>query len=275
MIADLLRRTERPIVKSFEEIERDIARSLPRDFRHTLDLFQAALDADEDIAWKAIRELHRRASEDIAVRARGMTDSKDSLMRERGVDILGLLNQRRPELTELCFEAILPMIADRHLAVADAAITALGNCDRDRAVPYITPFATHEDDRIRLTVAMALGRADGPEALETLLRLAEDSDDVVRDWATFGIGHVSRGDAAEIIDALVARLHDHDEWTRYEAVCALARRQDRRALPLLIAMLEAEAEDFDVKGKARAMLGLEDAYDIPAKELLDRLRQMA
>lgn len=261
-------------MNSFEEIERYIARSLPRDFRHTLDLFQAALDADEDIARKAIWELHSRGSEDIAVRARGMTDSKDPLMRKRGVDILGLLNQRRPELTELCFQAILPMLADPHLAIADAAIIALGHCDRDRAVPYITPFATHEDDRIRLTVAMTLGSVDGVEALQVLLRLTEDSEDVVRDWATFGIGHLSRGDAPEIMNALVARLDDHDEWTRYEAVCALARRQDRRALPLLIAMLKSDAEDFDVKPEARAMLGLDEEYDIPAAELLDRLREM-
>ncbi|MET0246687.1 MAG: HEAT repeat domain-containing protein [Sphingomonas sp.] len=157
------------MMQSFDDIPRDIAKSLPRDFRHTLDLFQAALDADEHVAGEAIGALHRRASEDVAVRARGMTDSKDPLMRERGVNILSRLNHQRPELTELCFQSILPMLADPHIAVVDAAISALHFCDQDRAVPHITPFETHENDRIRLAVAMALGPADGQDALQVLL----------------------------------------------------------------------------------------------------------
>ncbi|MET0246686.1 MAG: HEAT repeat domain-containing protein [Sphingomonas sp.] len=97
---------------------------------------------------------------------------------------------------------------------------------------------------------------------------------MVRDWATYGIGHLWRGDAPEIMNALVARLDDHDDWTRYEAVCGLARRRDLRVLPSLIAMLEADAEDFNVQLEAGSMLGLPDESDVPTTELLDRLRRM-
>lgn len=247
---------------------------LANDPRSTPDLFRAALQSNDDVAWTAISVLHRRGSREVFDRALSLTQSNDALMRMRGADILGQLGIPERTFPEECFQSLVPLLGDDDPAVVGAAITALGHLDRDRAANYVAPFQTHDDNRIRQSVAMAMSGAETQTALETLTRLTGDSDDVVRDWATFGIGRQSKADTPEIRSALAARLGDHDEVVRYEATCGLALKRDRRALSPLIMMLEANLEDFDLKEAAATILDEQDGSGTPASELLERLRQI-
>ncbi|NIJ21790.1 HEAT repeat protein [Sphingomonas naasensis] len=244
------------------------------DPRSTPDLFELALQADDDAAWSAIPELHRRGSKEVFDRAVSLTHSDDAFLRMRGADILGQLGCPGRTFPAECFGAVLPLLEDCDLAVVDAAISALGHLDRDRAAGYVALLRTHADARIRLGIAMVLGVATNPQALEALVQLTNDPDDVVRDWAVFGIGRQSNADTSEIRDALAARLDDHDDVVRHEATCGLALKLDRRALSPLITMLEANPEDFDLKEAAGAMLGERDGSDAQTSELLDRLRRI-
>ncbi len=64
-----------------------------------------------------------------------------------------------------------------------------------------------------------------------------DSDEDVRDWATFGIGVLGDTDSSTVRDALVRAVNDSNEDVREEALVALGKRQDKRALaPLLMAL---------------------------------------
>lgn len=242
------------------------------DPRSTADLFEAALQSDDDVAWRAIPVLHCRGSKEVFDRALGLTHSDSAFMRMRGADILGQLGMPERTFLEECFKSIAPLLQDDELAVVDAAISALGHLDRDRASDCIASFQMHKDDRIRLRVAMALSGCETQKALETLTRLTDDVDDVVRDWATFGIGRQTKADTPEIRNALAARLDDRDDVVRYEATCGLALKRDRRAVPPLITLLEANPEDFDLMQAAGTMLGEPDGSDVSAAALLDRLR---
>jgi HEAT repeat protein len=71
-----------------------------------------------------------------------------------------------------------------------------------RAISLITPFASHPDTRLRFDATFALGCfPDEPASVVALLRLIEDTDDDIRDWATFGLGIQGRrfhGDSRRI-----------------------------------------------------------------------------
>ncbi len=66
----------------------------------------------------------------------------------------------------------------------------------------------------------------------------EDSDDDVRDWATFGLGVLGGADSIEIRDALSRRIIDSNADVREEAMVGLSKREDQRVLEPLIANLE-------------------------------------
>jgi HEAT repeat protein len=85
-------------------------------------------------------------------------------------------------------------------------------------------------------VAFSLDGRHRDIARRTLIQLSADPDAEVRDWATFALG-AWLDDDASVDDALAARLDDPDEETRGEAIHGLARRNDPRVIPALIAAL--------------------------------------
>jgi HEAT repeat protein len=94
--------------------------------------------------------------------------------------------------------------------------------------------------------------------VETLLTLMADTDEEVRDWATFGVGVLGDTDSVEIRDALGRAVHDSNEDVREEALVGLSKRQDKRALgPLLTALKEPTASARVVEA-AYTLLGLEN-----------------
>jgi HEAT repeat protein len=77
-----------------------------------------------------------------------------------------------------------------------------------------------------------------PAGVEALVRLSQDPEVPVRDWATFSLAQTDH-DSPAVRDALRARAEDPDEETRWEAVVGLARRHDPEALPRVAAGLRA------------------------------------
>jgi HEAT repeat protein len=108
-------------------------------------------------------------------------------------------------------------------------------------------------------VAFALGCfPNEPRSAETLLRLTQDTDEDVRDWATFGLGVLGNTDSDEIREALVRRLNDSDEDVREEAMVGLGKRNDQRVLSTLVAALERPKTTVRVIETAYLMLGMDN-----------------
>jgi HEAT repeats len=155
--------------------------------------------------------------------------------------------------------AVIAALAGDPLTPAAELAEAVAWCYDDAALPFVMPLARHEDPRVRRAVAQAipgvLGDADPAEAVAVLIELTDDSDDDVRDWACFALGtQLSELDEAPVRDALAARLADPYDDARCEALLGLARRRDKRALPVLNARLSGERV-FSLEIDAAGALG--------------------
>ncbi len=244
------------------------------DPRSVSDLLEAALQANDDAAWDAVAALHWRGSKEVLDRATALTCSDDPAKRGRGADILAQLGLPDRAFPHECFSAVLPLLADEARTVVSDAIYALQHVDRLRAAPHIIPFADHEDDDIRHAVAFALGAVDTSEAQEVLLKLMEDRDAEVRNWATFGLGQQSDADTDQIRAALAKTLTDDDADVRYEGIIGLGRRRDVRAVRYLKLLLHEDPDDIFAREATAKFLGLGQSGQVTTPDLLGALQRL-
>jgi HEAT repeat protein len=95
-------------------------------------------------------------------------------------------------------------------------------------------LASHSDVNVRRALVGALSGRDEPLALQTLMSLMQDSEAIIRDWATFELGIMSDADSPQIRDAFAKRLLDEYREARNEALVSLAKRQDPRVIPAIL-----------------------------------------
>jgi HEAT repeat protein len=244
------------------------------DSRSVSDLFEAALQADDDAAWNAVAALHWRGSKEVLERAVALTRSIDPALRARGANILGQLGVPDRTFPDECFSAVLSLLADDVEQVVEDAVYALHHIDSTRGSVHVIPFAGHENDDIRHAVAFGLGGVDAPEAHEALLTLMQDRDADVRNWATFGIGQQCDVDTDQIRGALASALSDDDDVVRCEGVIGLARRRDARAVPYLKRMLHDDPDDFRARDEAAKLLGFDEGEEVATANLLGALQRL-
>ena len=134
----------------------------------------------------------------------------------------------------------------------------------------LLPLKHHSDSGVRTAVAYGVASSKGPAPVTTLIELMTDSDEDVRDWATFGLGSISAADSSEIRTALRDRFADPYEPVRSEAVWGLARRKDTDALRSLLERLEGKTWQSGDEMAAAEILNLE--YGTPVEKLRDGVR---
>lgn len=196
---------------------------------------------DDEQAWAAVRELHRRGSHEVFVAAKALLGSKNPRERSRGVDVLaqlgvkplragGLPEPPDPQLVVACADELIELLRrEKDPLVLEALGVGLGHRPDPRAVPWLADLARHVSAEVRCGVAFGLAAHANPAACEAMIRLTEDSDRDVRNWATFGLtGYVEKLDTSSLRDALVRRLDDEDEEIRGEALLGLATLRDPR-----------------------------------------------
>jgi HEAT repeat protein len=237
---------------------------------HAIDeLFTQALSGDyeDDASWEAVHALRSIGTRQVFERAADLCKSNDPLSRARGVNVLCQLGKtadhRSNSFPEECYSLITDLVqretAPQPLA---AGIAALGHLDNPLAVPLITNFSSHPSPEVRFDVAFALGCFPNDAlSVATLLRLMQDTDEDVRDWATFGLGVQCDTDSDEIREALVRCLNDSDEDVREEAMVGLGNRGDQRVLAHLVAVLEEPKPTDRVIETAYLMLGMDNRQE--------------
>ncbi|MCF7962969.1 MAG: HEAT repeat domain-containing protein [Pirellula sp.] len=215
------------------------------DQRTTAELVAVALtETDEEIAWDAVRALHWRGGLDVLEHANQLTKSNCSRERRLGADLIGQLGIPDRTNPEQCKSILRGMLtADENAEVLRAVLVAISHQNDIDAIPLVIGFSTHPDSTVRHGVVLALSIHNGhevPQAIETLIKLSNDSCEHVRDWATFGLGTQIEIDTQQIRDALADRLNDPDFDTRGEALVGLAKRNDLRAIAALKLELESD-----------------------------------
>lgn len=229
------------------------------------ELFQRTLseDYEDDAAWAAVHELRGIGTREVFDRASQWCQSCDPLKRSRGADILAQLGRtfERPvnNFVEDAYLVLTSLLASETVAQALAsAIAALGHLGNPDAVPLIAHFYSHHDPDVRWDTAFALGKfPDHPLSVETLLKLMQDVDDDVRDWATFGLA-LGDSDSPEIREGFLRCIADSDEDVSEEALVGLAKRKDNRVVPKLLSELEQESIGPRIVEAATWMLDMDN-----------------
>jgi HEAT repeat protein len=211
-------------------------REAQKDPRTTQELISQSLtEPDENAAWEAVSTLHYRATKDVFDAARQLCGSDCPQERTLGANILGQLgipDRSYPEQSAAILLKLLEVESD--VDVLDAICVALGHIHEPIAIAAVARFKTHPSSIVRYAVVHGLLSFEQDLAVDTLIELSRDQDDLVRDWATFGLGSMIETDAPQIRAALFARLSDADDVVQSEALVGLARRKDERIIEPLI-----------------------------------------
>jgi len=203
-------------------------------------------DYDDDAPWLAVKAMRRDGNREIFEKAAAWCTSADSKKRARGADILCQLRAPEAQSGDPIFASeSFMLIADAIAAETDeqalsSQLYALGHLRRPGSVPVLVRYADSPNEDIRFAVTWALSSFhDDPEASNSLIKLAADADGDVRDYALFGLGIQGESDTSELREIFVAHLDDPHSDARQEAIAALAKRQDTRAVLPLLRLMES------------------------------------
>jgi HEAT repeat protein len=229
------------------------------------ELFAQTLSGDyeDEAPWEAVHALRRIGTREVFELAAEWCQSTDALARARGADVLAQLGNTADHPTNSFPEESFSLIArliqrEKEPQPLAAAIAALGHIGNPLAISLIKDYASHPSPEVRFAVAFALSCfPNDPISIATLLQLMQDTDEDVRDWATFGLGVQGDTDSVEIRDSLVRSLEDSDEDVREEAMVGLAKRKDQRVLPTLLQALGVSKTGPRVIEAALLMLCME------------------
>lgn len=187
-----------------------------------------------------------------------MLGSEDPDVRGTGCDLLSqCFDGCQPDRTDVGPALVALAEREEETDVLWSLARALGYVKDPVGTDVLVRLVGHDDGDVRFQAALALPCMveDGPDdrVVDALIWLSGDPEPEVRNWATFGLGRQLRDDSTRIRDALLARADDDEHEVREEAACGLARRHDRRALPLVKALLDEDSVS-DWVFEAAAML---------------------
>lgn len=193
---------------------------------------------------------------------------------ELGADILGQLGFY-VDFTNLPFkEQTIPILlklseTENNIKTLQSIIFALGRMKDEKAIQRILKLKNYAHEDIRFAVVHGLLTIDEIDAIKALIELSADSDEDVRNWATFGLGSQIETDTEEIRNALFARTGEKGSEVcgeiRGEALVGLAVRKDKRVIEPLLKEFASETV-----GK----LSVEAAVEIADARLCDSLLEL-
>lgn len=188
---------------------------------------------EDDAPWDAVAALRRMGTREVFDQAAAWCQSDVPLKRARGADVLAQL-RKAPDckvnvFSEESYALLTELVQEEsHPRPLASAIAALGHLDNPSAVPIIANFHAHPNAEVRYDVAFALGCfPDEPRSVQALVRLMRDADEDVSE----------------------------------EALVGLAKRKDRRIVPMLLAELEKQEVGVRVIEAAYLMLDMQREHE--------------
>lgn len=143
---------------------------------------------------------------DVAItRARMLPSSSVTEERMSGWALIGELCNGHPENVSAAWPLAQPSIErERESEVLPGALWALGAMHIHEALPAVLSHSKSAAPTVRLAAAREVPSCAGDpadeRAAQALVTLTADTEDDVRDWATFGLGAQLRVDTAEVRD---------------------------------------------------------------------------
>jgi hypothetical protein len=250
-------------------------------------LFTATLlgDYDDDAGWDAVRKLRTNGNQTIFEKAAAWCHSPEAPCRARGADILCQLRAPKTPEQELnkavadviyaseSFDLLSRMIGtELDEQALSSELHGIGHLRQEGSASILVPFATHASGEIRFAAACALGSfPNDPVVIPSLIGLADDQDDEVRDWSLFALGSQSDADSHEIREVFVRHLEDPFSNAREEAIAGLAKRKDPRAALPLLRLMQSGSYFSHHEYDFRSLLGASDDVDRGTEDFIDAL----
>jgi HEAT repeat protein len=240
------------------------------DARSTSEIIAAYLQRSDDSgAGDLLATVHYRGGPEELRAGLTLLASEDPRERAAGADVLAQLGWADRTFLEESVDALLCALRDPNDQVVQSAIFALGHRASPRAIEALLAFVHHPSAEFRYAAVHGLMPHDMPPVVDALVKLTQDSDRDVRDWATFTLGSQFESDSPALRAALHERLSDIDPEVRGEALLGLARRKDTTIAPAIQHGLEGQ---FHGDWAAEAAEQLGDPRFLPAlRELSQRL----
>lgn len=185
---------------------------------------------------------------------------------ERRAAVTELGSMHHPEASRLAVSGL----KDSSAIVRATAAAAILSLPAEESAAYLIPLLSDKDEFVRREAAYALGITRSPTAVSFLIeRLLTDKKDEVRGAAAVALGQI-RGAAA--VSPLVSvlspqyglasekknqkRKKPQDVFLLRAAARALGQIGNRGGLPALIAVLQDEKAEDDVRRESASALGL-------------------
>lgn len=165
--------------------------------------------------------MKRRALDELFVQL----SDPDFKVRKVAAEALGNYRASR------AIEALAEVQNDEYLLVRLAAVAALGKIGGSRVVPHLIRALKDPDYDVRSVAAQGLALSPDPVAVESLAEVLEQhrrpEDAPTRRAVAEALGNIG---GAQVVDALLATLHDEDRAVGAIAAKALQRIRDPRIM---------------------------------------------
>lgn len=186
---------------------------------------------ESESSWNAIHELRSRGTPETVARCQRLFQSRNWRKRALAINVMCQLRTvfgRRRSAESAVIQAhvmLLDGLRDSHPEVIASAAFGCGHRRDLDAIGPLVALSMHASCAVRLGVAFGLCFREDERAADALVQLAGDSDDEVRNWATFGLAQMAL-DTPSIRDCLWRNTRDPFEEVRHEALAGLANRGD-------------------------------------------------
>lgn len=219
------------------------------DTRTDEELIQVLLsDPQEDEYWNTLAIVQQRKNPATIKKAQELCQCDSSNEKIVGAHILrqGMVQDNKI-MPDDCLNTLLALLQnEKDPEVIGEISYALQTYDDQRIAINLVKLSSHPDAELRLAIVLGLGNRNSDPAIKALLELMKDTDDEVRNWATFYVWEAEGFDPKLICDALVGQLDDSYDAVRGEALRGLAKYSDKRVIEPLIHELRmiAEADEW-------------------------------
>jgi HEAT repeat protein len=182
---------------------------------------------------------------------------------ERRDALMRLGNLKRPEAARIAAIGL----NDAAPIVRVAAMHAILSLPEPQSVPLLIPLLQDKLEFVRREAAYVLGETHGRKAVPSLVSvLVSDKESSVRAAAALALGEIRDESAAQPLSQILASRSENkkkkkasgkeDVFVMRAAAHSLGQIKSRAAVQILIAALENDGNDNDVRREAATALGL-------------------
>ena len=185
----------------------------------------------------------------------------NSEIRGAAAGALGNLNRNADTIQSLLQAAR----TDASFSVRQSALMAAARLKPDNAIEVLKPFLEMDSPNrsMRAAAASALNQIADESLLPTVMELAKDSSDGIRQNALRALGTLGKG-KPEVTDRLMAALHDATAGDRTAGIIALQLRRETSAIPALEQMAASEGVPNVARAARAAVDSLRSSAAPPA-----------